>query len=348
MNIAYFHVGASLELPELLCQSAKKAFRGKKIKVIQLSDFETPKAKNADKIVRFKPINGVGMQYFRLVTYKEYLQKYQEPTVFLDTDMLIAKPFSLDFKSGPTLCVRSYRLKGKLFAEFKMRKDLTKTVPEAFKYENFLYPEHTGETFGSFYPYLGCFFADKDHLFLAKCIEIYDTLGDNYKNWWGDQLALREAAKELFHNTVPESIVAADPRIKDPNRDVICFHFKGDELKGKMKLGFKRLYPDTKVKDFPRSYRSNPRKKGYEIPETLNPYFSEYLIGASGLTNELVPSDRLDIGERADILCKIMLLLSTKENLLPHKIGPSVYEKHLNSLNGCDGKDSPEKNGLSS
>ena len=134
MNIAYFHVGASLELPELLSQSAKKAFLGKKIKIIQLSDFETPKAKNADKIVRFKPINGVGMQYFRLVTYKEYLQKYQEPTVFLDTDMLIAKPFSLDFKSGPILCARSYSLKAFRTGDAERSHEI---CPEAFKYENF-------------------------------------------------------------------------------------------------------------------------------------------------------------------------------------------------------------------
>ena len=26
-----------------------------------------------------------------------------------------------------------------------------------------------------------------------------------------------------------------------------------------------------------------------------------------------------------------------------HKVGPSVYEKHLNSLNGCDGKTLPER-----
>ena len=348
MNIAYFHVGASLELPELLSQSAKKAFLGKKIKIIQLSDLETPKAKSADKLVRFKRIDGVGMQYFRLVAYKIYLQQFKEPTVFLDTDMLIAKPFSVDFKSGPTLCRRSYKLGTQLYTSYATRKDHLTDFPEDYRYEKISYPEHAGQTFGSFYPYLGCFFADKDHLFLSRCIEIYDTLGENYKNLYGDQFALREAAKELFHSTVPESIVAADPCKIDPVRDVICFRFKGEKLKEKMKPSLERLYPDTKAKFFPSSYRSNPRKKGYEIPETLNSYFSEYLIGASSSTNELVPSESIDIGERADILCKIMLLLSTKENLIPREIGLSVYEKHLNSLNGCMGKDSPEKNGINS
>ena len=101
MNIAYFHIGTSLELPEMLCKSAKTAFSGRKLKITQLSDFETPKANSADKIVRFNSTAGLGMQYFRMTSYKNFLEKNPEPTIFLDTDMLIIKPFDLDFNSGP-------------------------------------------------------------------------------------------------------------------------------------------------------------------------------------------------------------------------------------------------------
>ena len=97
---------------------------------------------------------------------------------------------------------------------------------------------------------------------------------------------------------------------------------------------------------YPSSYRSNFMKLGYEIPATLNPYYYKYLIGSRATKTELINSNEIDIGARADLLCKIMYLLSKRKNLLPSHLGDSVYRKHINVLSQEKAEESPEVKGI--
>ena len=57
------------------------------------------------------------------------------------------------------------------------------------------------------------------------------------------------------------------------------------------------------------------------MPVTVNPYFKDYLIGSARPEIEEINPTEIDFGLRADIICKIMALLSAKLNLLPKNVG---------------------------
>ena len=104
------------------------------------------------------------------------------------------------------------------------------------------------------------------------------------------------------------------------------------------------MYPDLlEAPENKFSYRSNPNKRGYELPVTVNPYFKDYLIGSARSEIEEINPTEIDFGLRADIICKIMALLSAKLNLLPKNVGLRSYKKCLFALNVCSGPDSPDK-----
>ena len=248
--------------------------------------------------------------------------------------MLILKKFSLDFSKGPVLCKRAYDLDVGLKTFIKKEKN------------NLFFPEHSGKNLGDIYPFVGCFFADKDDTFINKAINVYDHLDQRYQYWFGDQIALREAASTNQHVAISESIVACDPLkyLEDKSPSAI-FHFKGKKLKPLMKEMFSEHFTSKNI-SIPISYRSNPEKPGYEIARTFNPYFKEYLAGSSYSDVKHVDATSLDFGIRSDIICKIMYLLSEKLKLLPKSIGKNAYLKSISSLNGGISSDSPEKTSL--
>ena len=89
---------------------------------------------------------------------------------------------------------------------------------------------------------MGCFYADKDCLFLDEAIKIYNSLDEQYQFWFGDQIALREAAKMIPFATLPESLVACNPTeyISDQKK-AIAIHFKGTKNKALMEEMFLKM-----------------------------------------------------------------------------------------------------------
>lgn len=337
MKIAFFHVGIDLSLAEMFCKSAKIALAGS-CYIIQITDNNTPKAKSADSVFRLADIDPKYPMLTRMKAYRTLISELKELVLFFDTDMLIVKDFTLNLKDGQVaLCRRSFGRAAPLNDKFQ----------SVFGDLDF-FPEHRNRSMDDEYPYVGCFFADSSTAFLDKALEIYLALDQRYWKWYGDQRALKEAATYFDILEVSESQIACLPERVGEKDDghTAAIHFKGRSRKILMHEYF-RQHCLPKSSEVIRSFRSNPNKAGYEIPKTLNPYFSNYLVGASSAQMELVEGYKIDLASRADVLCKIMFLLSQRYSLVPKKIGSDVYAKHLNALNTCSGSDAPDKNSLS-
>ena len=233
MNIAFFHTGDNIIQPEMLCRSARKVFKGQNLKITHITNNITPKVDSADQIFRTNGLNGLGIMHARMISYRDYLKTFREPTVFLDTDMLIIRRFILDLSKGPKLCQRSYGLNTCL--KPYIIKDKTKI----------LFPEFTRKSFGKIFPYVGCFFADKDEFFIDKALSIYEKLDERYKLWYGDQIALKEAALQEKVSSIKEKHIACDPHdYNKAKHPVAILHFKGGDQKALMKDFFLKLFPD--------------------------------------------------------------------------------------------------------
>ena len=334
MIISFFHIGSDTSQAEMLCRSAKSAFKGSNLHLIQLSNYETPKTKSADSIIRLKGVSLQNIMLSRMRAYKECLKRVSSPVAFFDTDILILKKFELDTSSMPLLCRREYNLDH----------IVNKKILVNGKFKD-LFDDYGGKKIGETYPFLGCFFADKDTLFLENALNIFEKLEKKYHQWFGDQISLREAAVNIKSGSIGESIIAGDPLSKAGNNEgTIALHFKGNK-KNLMESFFHKLL-ENEVKSYSYSFRSNPNKLGYEIPDNLNPYFKDYLAGSSSAKQFTINPESLDIGARADIICKLMYLLSCKMNLLPEWVGTRVYTKSISALNGGKGLDSPHKRSI--
>lgn len=166
MRIAFFHIGKSTVQADMFCKSVKRAF-DHNVEIIQISDLETPKVEEAEKILRSKEFNKSKIMYWRMIGYRDLLKLDPGPTVFFDTDILVTKKFKINFEGRPFLCKRSYD-KNKILLDHAY---LNKSFKISFE-------EHKNKNLGELYPFVGCFYADKDCFFLDEAIKIYNTLGE--------------------------------------------------------------------------------------------------------------------------------------------------------------------------
>ena len=233
MRIAFFHIGKRHGQADMFCKSVKRAF-GHNVEIIQISDLATPKIKEAGKILRLKECKRNKMMYWRMIGYRDLLKLDPGPTVFFDTDILVTKKFKINFDGRPFLCQRSYN-KNKILADHVRLTHHDKSFRVSFE-------EHKNKKLGALYPYVGCFYADNDCLFLDEAIKVYNSLGEQYQFWFGDQIALREAARIIPFLTLPESIVACSPaEYISEQKDAVAVHFKGDKDKLLMEKMFIKM-----------------------------------------------------------------------------------------------------------
>ena len=232
MNIAFFHIGIDTSRPEMLCRSARKIFQGEEVKLVQLTDYETPKVKSADQTLRIRGIYKQDLMKDRMISYREYLKTFQEPTVFLHTDMLITNRFSLNLSRGPILCRREYELNKILNTNIVANGEILKL------------PEYSMKKLGEIFPYLGCFIADKNEVFLNEVLKIYENLDARHKFWLGDQFALKEAAASANQfSTLGEKFIACNPlEYLEAKDQAAIIYFKGVKLKQLMKDFFIENY----------------------------------------------------------------------------------------------------------
>src|SRR4051812_2940831 len=89
-RMVLFWVGEDIEIPQMLVRSIRRAF-GEQIEVVQLSDKVTPEIPGVSAYKRLKLSPRIMVA--RLEAYASLVVK--EPTLYLDADMLILKPFEL-------------------------------------------------------------------------------------------------------------------------------------------------------------------------------------------------------------------------------------------------------------
>ena len=76
-------------------------------------------------------------------------------------------------------------------------------------------------------------------------VGIYEKLDLRYKEWYGDQIALREAALQEKFMSIKEKNIACNPLEYEKARyPVAILHFKGGKQKAVMKNYFSKLFSD--------------------------------------------------------------------------------------------------------
>ena len=82
----------------MLCASARKAFSNLNTRIIHISDLNTPQVEGSSDIFRVGDIDARKVMLMRMITYRDLLDKINEPVAFFDTDMLIIKRLHLLLK----------------------------------------------------------------------------------------------------------------------------------------------------------------------------------------------------------------------------------------------------------
>lgn len=203
----------------MFCKSAKAVYQNESLCLIHITDSSTPSVQNADKRVEVPGLPLESIMYARMLAYGFTADVVDSPVIFMDTDMLLLQPINIPVDTGgkTVLCRRSFNKNTPLNNQLS-------TVNGLIRFE-----EHYNQTM-DLYPYLGCFVASSGSDFWKIAISIYTDLPLHYKNWYGDQVAIREAAKkalcvELLERQIaclPEALGCLNPRT------IRAVHYKGN------------------------------------------------------------------------------------------------------------------------
>lgn len=223
-HIAFFWVGQDVTVPTLLVRSIRAAF-GAGVNVHQLSDRETPRVDGVTthQKVKLSP----HIMVARLEAYAAYTP--QEPTLFLDADMLILRQFDLpplaENEVGVTLRGErdTIRFSKREWAEF---------------------PEFTEKDSAQMMPYIFSFVYTRSPVLFLRQLNALRKMPKRFHRWYGDQMTLKS---EL---DAPDRFVTKPFDVNVYNRTVrsrwefeeirsaaepVCIaHFKGPDSKQAM------------------------------------------------------------------------------------------------------------------
>lgn len=226
----FFHSGLDTKLPECLVRSIKISNPTAKIR--QLSDLDTPLIAGVDDCVRLAG-SKEHIMLFRARAYAEL--KFDDAlNIFVDTDMLVIRQISPhSFPPGKiTVCERFFDKNSMVNTDFKgmgMFEYVNKSLYEAW-------------------PYLGCFLATRTSAPLVELYYLMQSLEPKYKDWYGDQIALKsyvEREKEKICTVSERRFAYLPDSMNDwglvcEDDDICLVHFKG--LRKKLMPEFFRLY----------------------------------------------------------------------------------------------------------
>ncbi len=190
-------------------------------KIIQCTDFKTPKVMGVDDVFRID-IDQNKIMEGRIYSYAKL--NLLEPSIFLDIDMLITKKIPFDLlldKADVILLKRSF--------------NKTARLPVKFRGQTFL--EHQTYNLGEIYPYIGCFVITNTNEFWNDCHLLYENLKDNYKFWFGDQKILKDIVKNKNYKFafLEEKDFACPPQFINEKKQPFTIHFKGKQSKSLIK-----------------------------------------------------------------------------------------------------------------
>lgn len=210
VRIVFLNVGQDTYQAELLCRSARISNRGAML--TQVTDGSSPKVMEADEVVRFEG-EAEDILFFRMLCFSRL--KIEQPTYFVDTDMLLMK--ALPEHDGAGFCVREFQ-KSAVFNHRFRGMDLT---------------EYKGMTLGEVYPIIACTTFSSGPEVWSEALTIYGQLPSKFRTWFGDQEALKRYADlNPGHIALHESEYACLPEFYPQYRETARIaHFKGASRK---------------------------------------------------------------------------------------------------------------------
>jgi len=170
-QIVFFWKGKDIAIPKLLVQSIK-LIENNKINIIQISDDNTPKVENVDKVIKLKLPNDIMLA--RLKAYS-FIETLKNRTFFCDADSILLNSLQLNkFSKGIYLAKR----KKNFFLNYK--------YPE-------LYPEFINKSAFDVMPFLfGSIIVIEEKNIFSDLLKICKRLPSRFHRWYGDQVSLHK------------------------------------------------------------------------------------------------------------------------------------------------------------
>jgi DNA-binding response OmpR family regulator len=168
-RIVFFWVGQDVSIPEMLVRSIRLAF-GADMEVVQISDRDTPQVDGVSVCRREKLSPRIMVA--RLEAYASLAVK--EPTLYLDADMMIVRPFDLPPLQANEIGVTS-------------RTDRTE-INWRFPIE---FPEFQGKYFSDVMPYIYSFVYASSEVLFVRQLNLLRKMSKRFQLWYGDQVTLK-------------------------------------------------------------------------------------------------------------------------------------------------------------
>src|SRR5689334_23200556 len=168
-RIVFFWVGQDVSIPEMLVRSIRLAF-GADMEVVQISDRDTPQVDGVSICRREKLSPRIMVA--RLEAYASLAVK--EPTLYLDADMMIVRPFDLPPLQANEIGVTP-------------RTDRTE-INWRFPIE---FPEFQGKYFCDVMPYIYSFVYASSEVLFVRQLNLLRKMSKRFQLWYGDQVTLK-------------------------------------------------------------------------------------------------------------------------------------------------------------
>lgn len=204
----FFHVGDDIAMPTAMVFSIRR--HNPDAVIVQVTDAATPTVPGVSRRFVTKGDRQFLMQW-RTNAFAEL--KLTEPAMYMDTDMIVRHPiFPASLLEDVVAMTRRDFNREMVFNPRQRGQD---------------YSEYTGKTLDAVYPYVGCCTITADWGVWADLAEMYNVLPDKFRVWYGDQEVLREYAKRVKVQDLPESYYACLPEFLGEHPDPAIVHYKG-------------------------------------------------------------------------------------------------------------------------
>jgi CheY-like chemotaxis protein len=169
-RIVFFWVGPDVTIPSMLVRSIRMAY-GPGMEVVQLSDRETPQVEGVSVCKRVKLTPRIMVA--RLEAYASLAVR--EPTLYLDADMMVVRPFDLPPLQTGEVGVTP-------------RKDHVK-INWQFPIE---FPEFQEQYFDMVMPYIYSFVYARSEVLFLRQLNLLRKMSKRFQLWYGDQVTLKK------------------------------------------------------------------------------------------------------------------------------------------------------------
>ena len=205
------HRGIERENIDLFIKSIRKYHNESTI--IHCTDISTETFKDVD-IVHREEFDLNHLMVGKIKCFSSF--PVNKSSIYLDPDMLVMKAIPLKLfeeKADVFLLKRSF--------------DLSNTIPTTFRKIEF--PNHKNKSLKDLYPYIACFVIVKNQNFWLKCLQYFEKLDENYRNWFGDQEIFKKLVEENNYKFafLDEKNFACPPQHLSGKDRPFIVHFKG-------------------------------------------------------------------------------------------------------------------------